>query len=188
MISKRYRYTGIVYAAASVIMTLVLICMIAGVFIRDVAFAMDKFLLYAALLAYCGLNILISWQLNSEKALPHRTIALQFAVKAILAAVLAVTPFLFQPNYFSVAMLGMTAAMEAKIAWDYLKYRNPDRLSKLILGLFGFAQLVLALVFVAVIFEDGEVDYPSIILPLASAVRHVCLLIHSLGVKKEEPI
>ena len=188
MISKKDRYASIVHAAASVMMTIVLIYMIAGVFIRNAGFAMGNLLLYAALLAYCGLNILVSQQLNSEKASPHRAIALQFAVKAIPAAVLAVASMLDQPNYFSAAMLGMTAAMEAKIAWDYWKYRNPERLSKFILGLFGFAQIILALLFVMVFIEDETADYPAIIMPVASAVCYICLLIRSFGSKKEEAV
>lgn len=183
MISKKDRYAGIAHAAASVTMTLVLIYMITGVFIRNAGFAMGNLLLYAALLAYCVLNILVSQQLNSEKASPHRTIALQFAVKAIPVAVLAVASMLDQPNYFSAAMLGMTAAMEVKLAWDYWKYRNPDRLSKFILGMFSFAQLALALIFVMVFIEEEAADYPAIIMPMASAVCYVCLLIRSFGSK-----
>lgn len=188
MISKKDRYAGIAHAAASVTMTLVLIYMIAGVFIRNASFAMGNLLLYAALLAYCGLNLLVSRQLNSEKASPHRTIALQFAVKAIPAAALAVASMLDQPNYFFAAMLGMTAAMEAKIAWDYWKYRNPDRLSQFFLGLFSFAQLALALIFVMVFIEDEAADHPAIIMPVASAVCYIGMLIRSFGSKKEEAV
>jgi len=188
MISKKDRYAGIVHAAASVIMTLLLIYIIADVFVRDASFVMGNLLLYIAMLVYCGLNILVSQQLNSEKALLHRIITLQFAVKALPAAVLAVASMLDQPNYFSAAMLGITAAMEAKIAWDYWKYRNPDRLSKFFLGLFSFAQLVLALLFMMVSIEDEAADYPAIILPVMSAVCYICLLIRSFGSKKKEAV
>lgn len=189
MISKKDRYTSVVHATASVMMTLVLIYMIAGVFIRNAGFAMGNLLLYVALFTYCGLNMLVSWRLNSASALQvHWVIALQFAVKAISAVVLAALAMTGQPNYFSAAMLGMTAAMEAKIAWDYWRYRNPDRVSKLFLGLFSFAQLVLALIFVMAFLEREAADYPPVIMPVASAVCYICLLIRSFGSKKEEAV
>lgn len=187
MTSKKDRYTGIVHAAAAVLMSAMLIIMITDVFINNPDFALDNLLLYAALLAYCVLNMLISWQINSQRSMhSHLLIALQFSVKAVPAAGLAAAVLIQQYDYFSSAMLGITAAMEFRLAWDYLKYRQPGRTSKYILGLFCLAQLCLALLFVMVSIEDNVMDYPSIVLPATSVICTCCLLIRSAGSANEE--
>ena len=184
--SKKDRYTGIIHAVASVILTTAMATEIVGGFIRGGSFKLDGLLI----LGYSTLNLPVSWQLISRRATNiHRFIALPFAVTAVAAALLPLIVIAKQPNqpdYFLIALLGITAAAEFKLAWDYWINKCPGRTSKLILGLLCIALLFLTLVMVAGSMEDGTVYYTMIAIPAASAICHMCLLIRSIGKKNEE--
>ena len=183
--SKKDRYTGIIHAVASVILTAAMATEIVGGFTHGGRFKLDGLLI----LGYFALNLLVSWQLISCHATNiHRIIALPFAVTAVAAAVLTFMEIANQPDYFLIALFGITAAAQFKLAWDYWVNGHPGRTSKLILGLLCIALLFLALIFVAASVEDGTVYYTMIAIPAASAICHMCLLIRSTGMMKEESI